>query len=220
MGHRSIPFCFMVLGQRRFQTLSRGLMEKVKWKNFNKPILTENYLELMENRLSSSGLFSQDLRHWKSSKRPTKTCKNKTLNLIFLKTESSSCWCSMILVGREEEIQKNVFQHFEQVMNYAKRFPQEHWTFRGPGSEKKHVTLLKENGKPQPTWWWNDSRNLDIQYSKVFSPLARGFLRRTNQETIHFTAEASITELLNQTIHSANRVKSLVWSPMKSLRKR
>ena len=30
---------------------------KVKWKNFNKLILTENYLELMENRLSSSGIF-------------------------------------------------------------------------------------------------------------------------------------------------------------------
>ena len=39
------------------------------------------------------------------------------------------------------------------------------------------------------------------------SPLARGFLRRkNNKETIHFTAEASITELLNQTIHSANQL--------------
>ena len=43
----------------------------------------------------------------------------------------------MILVGRGEEVQKNVFQIPEQVMNYAKRFPQGHWTFRGPGSEKK-----------------------------------------------------------------------------------
>ena len=31
--------------------------EKVKWKNFNKLIFTEDYLELMENRLSSSGIF-------------------------------------------------------------------------------------------------------------------------------------------------------------------
>ena len=39
------------------------------------------------------------------------------------------------------------------------------------------------------------------------SPLDRGFLRRkNNKETIHFTAEASITELLNQTIHSANQL--------------
>ena len=33
---------------------------KVEWKNFNKLILTENNLELMENPLSSSGIFSQD----------------------------------------------------------------------------------------------------------------------------------------------------------------
>ena len=30
-------------------------------KNFNSPILTENSVELMENRLSSSGIFSQNL---------------------------------------------------------------------------------------------------------------------------------------------------------------
>ena len=30
---------------------------KAKWNNFNKLILTENYSELMENRLSSSGIF-------------------------------------------------------------------------------------------------------------------------------------------------------------------
>ena len=30
---------------------------KIKLKNFDSPILTENYLELMGNRLSSSGIF-------------------------------------------------------------------------------------------------------------------------------------------------------------------
>ena len=43
---------------------------KVKWNNFIKLILklilTENYLELMENRLRSSRICSQDLRHLKS----------------------------------------------------------------------------------------------------------------------------------------------------------
>ena len=38
-------------------------MGRVTWKNFNKLILSENCLELMENRSSSSGIFSQDLRH-------------------------------------------------------------------------------------------------------------------------------------------------------------
>ena len=43
-------------------------------------------------------------------KTSNKTCKKKTLNLQVLKIESSSCRCSMILIGREEKIQKNVFQ--------------------------------------------------------------------------------------------------------------
>ena len=51
------------------------------WKNFNSPILTKSHLELMENRLSSSGTFSQDLRRWKSCRKPRKICKIKTLNL-------------------------------------------------------------------------------------------------------------------------------------------
>jgi len=36
-----------------------------------------NDLELMENRWCSSGIFSQDLRHWRSSRRSRKTCKIK-----------------------------------------------------------------------------------------------------------------------------------------------
>ena len=43
---------------------SESKMGKSKLKNFDSPILTKNYLELMENRLSSSGIFSQDLLHW------------------------------------------------------------------------------------------------------------------------------------------------------------
>ena len=52
---------------------------EVKWKNFGKLILTENfYLELMENRLSSSGMFSQDLRHFKfSEKHPKRLARSK-----------------------------------------------------------------------------------------------------------------------------------------------
>ena len=42
---------------------------------------------------------------------------------------------------------------------------------------------------------------------KSVSPLARGILRKkNNKETIHFTADASNTELLYRTIHSANQL--------------
>ena len=60
--------------------------------------------------LSSSGIFTEDLLHWRSSRRSRRTCKIKTLNLESLKIESSSCQCSTTSIGQREEIQKNVFQ--------------------------------------------------------------------------------------------------------------
>ena len=46
---------------------------------FNNPTLTENYLESMDNQLSSNGIFSQDLRHWKPPKRSNIICKIKKI---------------------------------------------------------------------------------------------------------------------------------------------
>ena len=83
---------------------------KIKLKNFDCPMLTEIYLVFMENRLSLSGVFSQDLRHWRSSRRSRKSCKVETLNPKSLKIEPSLCQCSMTPNGQREEIQKNVFQ--------------------------------------------------------------------------------------------------------------
>ena len=41
---------------------------------------------------------------------------------------------------------------------------------------------------------------------KIIGALARGILKRKDDgETIHFTADASTTELLYRTIHSANQ---------------
>ena len=63
----------------------------------------------IENRLSSSGIFSQDWRHSRSSRRSRETSKIETLNLKILKIESSSCQCSVTSIGRREAIQ-NVLQ--------------------------------------------------------------------------------------------------------------
>ena len=102
------------------------------------------------------------------------------------------------------------FSNSEQVKNYAKKFSQVHWTFLGLGSEKKWYgnTSYFLKGK------WQATANLVVERFEesghpVFesvSPLARGILRRTSDtETIHFTAEASNTELSCQTVHSANQ---------------
>ena len=105
--------------------------------------------------MSSSGIFSQDFRHWKSSEKSRKTCKNKTLNLKNLKTESSSCRCSMVLIGREEEIQKSVFQI--PIKSRTTRRNSSRGTGHFLDLEAKRsgvenqITFLKENGKTQPT---------------------------------------------------------------------
>ena len=97
----------------------------------------------------------------------------------------------MTLIRREEEIQNNVFQ----IPNKSRVTRRNSRRCTGHsldlGVERNDVenkfTFLKENGKPQPTRWWNDSRNLDTQYSKVFLRWLVGILRRkNNKETIHF----------------------------------
>ena len=112
---------------------------KVKWKNFNKRILRENfYVELMENRLSSSGMFSQDLRHWKSSE------KNIQQDLQEENIEPASFEDRIIFMPMFNDIDRTrrenseeCFSNSEQVKDYAKKFTQEHWTFLGRGNEKK-----------------------------------------------------------------------------------
>ena len=91
-------------------------------RRISSPILKENHLELMENRLSSSGILSQDLLHWKSSRRPKTTCKIKTLSLKILKDGSSSCQSTFndIDSTRRGNSEKCI-SNSKQVKNYAKR---------------------------------------------------------------------------------------------------
>ena len=83
--------------------------------------LTENYMVLMENQLSSSGIFSQDLRYCRFSRRSRNICNIETLNLKNLKIEFSSCLPSMTSNGQRKETKKIVFQIQKKVKMSAKR---------------------------------------------------------------------------------------------------
>ena len=58
----------------------------------------------------------------------------------------------------------------EKIKEYAKMFSQGHWTFLGPGNEKKwHGTLLYT---PEGKWdstlkWWKGSKIPVIPYSRA-----------------------------------------------------
>ena len=69
----------LVLGEDAGTFRSELKMEKIKLKNFDSPFLADNYLEPMENRSSSSVIFAQDLRHWKSSSKSSKKKKTERI---------------------------------------------------------------------------------------------------------------------------------------------
>ena len=50
---------------------------------------------------------------------------------------SSSCQCSTTLYGMQKEVTNYVKINQRQFKEYAERFPRGHWSFLGPGSEKK-----------------------------------------------------------------------------------
>ena len=168
---------------------------KVKWDNFNKLILTKNYLELMDNRFRSSGIFSHDLRHWISSEKSIKHLQEQNI-------EPGNCEARVIFMS---------ISNSEHVTNYGKKFAKGHWTFFGPGSEKKFYG--KSNHFPEGSW--HDTANMMVEQFeasghpvfKGVSPLARGILRKkNNEETIHFSADASNTALSDRTSHSAHQL--------------
>ena len=84
----------------------------------------------------------------------------------------------------------------EKVKTYAKKFPQGHWTFLGPGDDKKWYGKAKYF----PEGKWNSVASQMVQRFKetghpVFtsaSALCREILRMLKGiETIHFNADAS-----------------------------
>ena len=133
--------------------------EKVKWKNFNKLILTENYVEMMENRLCSSGIFSQDLRHWKSILRKERLERAKHWTRKFWRSNHLHVDVQRYWLGEKIKSGTMYFNcNSEQVKNCAKNFTQGHWTFLGLGSEKKWYG--KSNDHPEGIW--QDTANMMV----------------------------------------------------------
>ena len=165
-------------------------IEDGKIKNkINNPILTENYKELLENRLSSSGIFSQDSRHWKFSKRSRKTCKLETLSPKSLKIESSSCQCSMTSNG-QREVQRNVFR----IPNESRITRRDSRKDTGHSSALEttrngvelSVFRLKEHEILPPHRWCGRFKETGHPVLKSISALSRGMLKKK---------KARITEL-------------------------
>ena len=112
------------------------------------PIHTENYLVLMENRLSSSGI--PGLTSLEILQKTQKDMQDRNIEpeyfedrIIFMSMFNDIEWTRR---GNSEQCVSNS----EKVMKYAKRFSRGLWTFLGPGDETKWDGTLKENGIPRP----------------------------------------------------------------------
>ena len=137
--------------------------------------------------LSSSGIFSQDLRHWNGLSMFNDIDWNK-------KNNEGEC-----------------VSHSEEMRNFAKRFSRGRWTFFGLGSEEKWCGsyLSKPEGK-----WNSVAAQMPQRFVEMGHPiftvtrsLNRGVLRRKkNKNTIHFNAESSDVELSLRIIHCANQL--------------
>ena len=149
---RLLRFLFM-LGEDAGAVRSESIDGKIKLKKFNSPILTES----VENRLSSSGMFSQDSFHWRFSRRSENTCKIETLNLKILMIGSSACQCSMTSIGQREAFQKDVLQ-FRTCQELRGEIPAGTLDIPWPRRRKEVVWnsqlhTLRENGIPSPHRW-------------------------------------------------------------------
>ena len=115
----------------------------------------------MEKQLKSSGQISKDLQHWLFSGRSRRTWQERIWSRRTSKTGSSLCPCWTTSSGKR---MMRIASRSPRVKNYANKFLPEHWTFLGPGSEKrwygtsydrpwdrtanKRVQQLKEIGHP------------------------------------------------------------------------
>ena len=173
------------------------------------PLLAQSYCVSMENQLNSSGIFSQDLRHWRQKIQNDLRERNIepetfTDRIIFMSMCNDNDWTRK---GNDGICISN----FEKVKAYAKRFSQGHWTFLGLGDEKKWYGTLTytPEGKWDSTATHMVERFKDTAHPvfKSISALSRGILKKKkNRDNIHFNADASNTELFFRIIHSVNQL--------------
>ena len=111
--------------------------------------------------------------------------------------------------GNEETCKTNAHE----VANYARRFPRDHWSFLGPGSEKKWYGTYSDkfNGI-----WDKTAEKMMIEFSETairFSvlpaALERGELRskRRGKKTAHFNGSEQNVELILRTGHVCESVE-------------
>ena len=148
----------------------------------------------------SSGKSSQDSLHWAFSKRLKNFMIEHKCEPEQLKTASFSCQCTTTLCLKISVA----------VTNYARRFPREHWSFLGPGSQKKLYGTCNPDGD-----WDRIVERMMMNFAQKRSSffratgaLERGELRGKGKgkKSIHFNGIEANIELILRTNIPANQL--------------
>ena len=85
--------------------------------------------------------------------------------------ESSSCQYTTTLYGEKKGNEELCIANSKIVTEYAKRFAHGHWSFLGPGSEKKWcgTHMYKPNGEWDPV-----AEDMMLNFSESGNPIFRG----------------------------------------------
>ena len=139
-----------------------------------------------------------------------KIVEDRLVNQSSSMAGSSSCQCSTTLYVEKKEMQRNV-KNSRAVTNYARRFPRGHWSFLGPGSEKKWCGRCsdKPDGVCDKT-----AKDVVLEFAETTHPmfrassaLERGELRsKAGDKKTSFQCSEQNVELILRTINSANQL--------------
>ena len=180
--------------------------EKIKW--CFEMLIWKIWIVLMENLWSSSVRCSKDSQHLATSNRFKNSWKNNSVIQSSSMAGSSSCQCPMTSYGEKKGNEEKCKSYFREVANCARRFPRGHWSFLGPGSEKKRDGTYcdKPDGVRGKT-----AEDMMLEFAQTIHPLfrassafERGELRsKGGKKTIHFNGSEQNVELILRTIISA-----------------
>ena len=184
--------------------------EKIKWYFENNHLKDLNRIdgESMEFEwqllpgFTTFGLLEQIQEFMKEQKCHPEQFKGR---IIFMSMYNDIAWGEKGNTGRGE-------YNSQTVADYARRFPRGHWSFLGPGSEKKWYGTYSDN--PDGVWE-KSAADMMLEFGETIHPLfrassalERGELRSKEgrKKTIHFNGSEQNVEFILRTVMSANQL--------------
>ena len=158
----------------------------------------------MVSRWNSSGIFSQDSTRCSSVKKSIVYCTDWEKHQKISQVNDISC--------RTKDNETECLANARLVPLYARRFGKGHWSFIGPGSEKKWYSIKEDS--PQGIWDQIAGRML-LEFAesgcplfRATTPLSRGQLKSKGHGklSIHYCADPGTIEIVFRTIVSVNQL--------------